>query len=156
MTISSDGQISFGVLLQEDTKFPWNHGRYDGEFEDWWIRGACGYIPPFEMFTAAGDWINPEDEHDKTKKDLYYRHRRAFEREHPCPVFLVNYCSYEYPMWLLCIGPKLTARRGYPTAFDPDALVVTQEDAMLLMDFCNEHRLPFEGEPKWWLSSLYG
>ena len=156
MGISSDGQICYGVLLDEEQDYPWNDEKYDNDFECWWLEGVCGYEPPFMLFNAAGMWISAEDEHNDEKVSRYFAHRRAFEKAHPCPVDLENYCSYDYPMYILAVGYGLCAKRGYPTRFDPADLQMLEETHYALLAFCAEHSLKYSGEPCWWLSSLYG
>jgi len=151
MSISSDGQICFGIALDESEEYPW-----DDDFERWWFDEVCGYVEPFPLFTEDGGYINPEDQGDQAKTGRYFAHQRTFAEQHPCPVRLDMHCSYEYPMWILAVGPKLRAWRGTPVSFEKGDLHVSMADYDALLAFCETHGVQYEGEPTWWLSSLYG
>lgn len=154
MTVSTDGQICFGVLLEKDHKLPWDNGDYDGWIESWWMD-VQGYKRPFEIFNESGNYIGgmkpPED-----KRREYYDHQHTFEKAHPLPIKLVNYCSGDYPMYILAVpGNSKRASRGYPESFDPAELTVTQEEVDALLQFCDDYGIEHD-EPKWWLSSYRG
>jgi hypothetical protein len=72
-------------------------------------------------------------------------------------VELVNYCSNEYPMYIIAIDSSCTnARRGYPKEFNPQDLTISDEDRILLIEFCKELGIKFSGGPAWYLSSYWG
>lgn len=155
MTVSTDGQICYGIRFDEDMEFPWESDEWDRDFEDWWIYEACGYKNPFELFTAQGEWIRGKKPPEE-KIDEYYDARSAFRDSHPLPIELVNYCSGDYPMYILAVPSSChTAHRGYPENFIPSNLSVSNEEMDRLGQFCEKWGLE-GGEQGWWLSSYWG
>ena len=150
MGVSTNGQICFGVLLDENVELPWDKDN-DGDFEAWWMC-IQGYQPPFEIYDETGNYINgarPPEE--------YYTHRHAFEKAHPLPFTLVNYCSGDDPMYILAIvSSEKGASRGYPESFNPVDLNVDQDEIDKLVQFCTDYGIEYDGEPGWWLSSYWG
>jgi hypothetical protein len=146
MGVSTDGQICFGILLNEET--PWEVVDDDGEkiyedIEDWWLE-IKGFNPPVSY---AENW------------EQWYEYKKNFKKENPLPVTLVNACSGEYPLWILAISVTLIeANRGCPVAFDPaEELITWPNNVKILTDFCQEHEINIGDEtPKWWLSSYWG
>jgi len=59
MGVSTDGQICFGIALDDDeaTKFPWDTDEHDGDIEHWWLYEE-GYENPFELYDAYGNYLN--------------------------------------------------------------------------------------------------
>lgn len=155
MGVSTDGQLCWGILFGEEVEFPWDAEKWEGDIEDWWLYEVCKYKNPFELFDAKGNWIDGK-EPEGEKVDKYYKSRFAFRDAHPCPVELVNYCSCDYPMYILAVADQVKiANRGY-------AREVTQKDLAdlacnldILTQFCREHGIETEEEPKLWLSSLW-
>ena len=150
MGVSTDANICYGIFLDEDYEYPWG----DEWEETWWRETACGYRPPFELFNERGDWIDGK-EPDKEIVSEYFDHQRNFEKAHPMPFELVNYCSGEFPMCILAVPGTVTrASRGYPKEINPLRLVVSSSFLLPFEEFCKE--FGFSGERKWWLSSYYG
>lgn len=152
MGVSTDGQICFGIMFEEDFEFPWG----DEEEDQWWTYKVNGYKPPFELYDEAGQYLGgkrpPQDVMDR-----YYEALHEFEAAHPMPFKLVNYCSYDYPMYILAVPESFIKNsRGFPKAIEPSALTVTTEARDALLKFCGDHGIKFEGEPRWYLSSLWG
>lgn len=138
-----------GILCEEDQEFPWD------AYEDplvWW-REVNGYVPSKECYDERGD-VLPE----VTTEDFnaYLKEKRDWGKAHPMPFEMVNYCSDDYPMYILAIpSTVVTARRGYPKDVyfeELDTYTVDQEIA--LSRFCKEHGI--EGSCKWYLSSYFG
>jgi len=153
MGISTDGQICYGVLV-EDKELPWGE-EYDWDIEDWWLD-MQGYKPPFRLYDEKGEYLDGK-EPPRSKIEQYYREQREFIKSHPIPIEEVNYCSAEFPMYILAIPRTcIFAGRGFPEAFNPADLVVSDEEKQKLVDFCNTYGIEFEGEPQWWLSSFWG
>jgi hypothetical protein len=153
MGVSTDGEISYGIAFPEGFYFPWVE---HDDIDDWWLD-VSGYKPPFELYDATGNFIGgvrPTSE----KISAYYEPRAVFQREHPLPVELVNVCSGNSPIYILALeGTLITANRGYPKAFNPDSLVVTDEQRNTLIEFCKTHNIDTGGvEPGWYLSSYWG
>ena len=156
MGVSTDGQLCYGILIEEGFEFPWEQERWDYDIEDWWVYGICGYTNPIELYDAHGEYLNGR-EPTKEEIDLYYNSRRAFSKEHPVPIKLVNYCSGDYPMWILATpGSCMVANRGYPKPFEPEALSIEPTEEKALLQFCIDHKMPINDGPQWWLSSYWG
>lgn len=162
MSISTDGEICFGILTKEEFEFPWDADEYDGDIEKWWIYKICGHKNPFEIYDDKGNYLDGEQP-SEDKIFTYHKSRREYLKENPLPVELVNYCSADYPMYLLSV-PKTSLRceRGYPTVFDPNKLVVSREQIEKLVSFCKkycsggEYDSPLDFAPKWYLTSYWG
>lgn len=159
MTTSTDGQICFGVELgsEEDNEFPWSGDEHFGEFDEWWLERVSGFTPTKAYpFDERGNYL-PGMHCGSPEVEAYFAERREFMKTNPTPFTLVNYCSGDYPALILAVPSTcLTASRGHPLAFDPQALSVTDEQVRQLLAFCETHGLAFEGEPCWWLSSYWG
>src|SRR3990167_1884691 len=141
MTQSTDGQICFGLMFEEDTVFPWCKEGEDGDIENWWIFQTCGkWAPPFELYDEDGEFIGGV-EPPQHKKDKYYEAKREFEKKAapPLPVELVNYCSGDNPIYILAVPSTCrSASRGYPEEFHPMDLKVTQQEIDALIEFCRK------------------
>lgn len=154
MGVSTDGEISYGILFPEGFSTPWG---YEGqEIEEWW-RVVNGYIPPIKIFDETGGYINSIRPSAETIKE-YFGARNAFDEAHPCPFEMVNVCSSNNPIYILALkGLGFVAPRGKPKAFDPKRLIVTDEQRATLIDFCKTYDIDIEGkEPAWYLSSYWG
>lgn len=132
MGVSSDGEISYGIVFEEGYEFPWD-ADYDGDPEEWWISKVLQLI----------------------YKD--YAEMHAILKDNPLPFQLVNYCSGEYPMYILAVpGTLKSAYRGSPKSFTLDELQVDEEASKKLIAFCEEYGLEGESEIGWTLSSYMG
>lgn len=156
MSTSTDGQICYGILFGDDYEFPWDSGEWHDGIEDWWLYEVCGYRNPFELYDEQGSWLNGIKPPEQQIRE-YYDPQYAFLDDHPIPVRLVNYCSGDYPMYIVAAPSSvIIASRGYPEAIGTRSFAtVTEEEAALLIEFCREHFGVFE-EPSWWLSSYWG
>lgn len=155
MSVSTDGQICFGIALGEGIELPWEDEDGDGYIESWW-RDVQGYKPPFEMYNDRGSYIGGVTPSEEKHRE-YYDHQYAFEKTHPLPVELVNYCSGDYPIYILAVPDSVKcAGRGYPKLFDPAELTVTKAEVDALLEFCADYGIEYDGEPQWWLSSYWG
>lgn len=163
MTVSTDGQICYGIRFEEGFVFPWSDEDengdptgWDGE-EDWWLKGALGWKPTVQVYDEEGQYLpgfNDKSPETKAHFDEYY----AFLKAHPFPVAVVNYCSGDYPMYILAVPSSCKSNgRGFPEVFDPADLTVTAEERQTLLDFCNKYGIDIGDEaPRWWLSSYWG
>lgn len=162
MGVTTDGEISCGIVFPDGYVFPWDDDIHEGDVEAWW-RYVNGYEPPFEIDWETIDRSSPEG---ATRVSDYFSHKRAFDEAHPLPVELVNYCYVENPMYIVAVkGTVLTANRGYPkpvpelvrdgaaevafTAFVETWVKPGYEDQSEDVD-------EIDWEPKWWLSSYWG
>lgn len=155
MGVSTNAQICYGIMLDEDAELPWDED-FDDEY-DWWLIEVLGFKRSFEMFTPAGDWIGGKRWSEEKIKQ-YDEEMRDFEKSNPAlPITLVNYCSDDYSMYIIAIPETCnSARRGYPEKINPSSLVVTDEQKCKLIKFCETHGIDFEDEPQWYLSSYWG
>lgn len=157
MTVSTDGQICYGIPFEEDFEFPWTEdGDSDEEaLRNWWIYKIHGFKHDFELYDEDGEYLGgkvPSAE----EKQRYYGPWQKFVDEHPLPIELVNYCSGDYPMYILAVPRTLKKNaRGDAVAFSPGDLVVTEEERSTLIDFCQLYEIEMPSEPKWYLSSVW-
>lgn len=156
MGVSTNGVICYGIEFDEDTSFPWDDEKYEGDIDNWWLHGVIGFKPAVEIYGEDGNYIDGKEPSDEVL-DAYYAEKRAAEDANPLPVELVNYCSADYPMYIIAVPSTIKrALRGYPTWFEPAALTVTDEEKASLLAFCNTHGIVTLAEPSWWLSSYWG
>ncbi len=162
MSISTDGQICYGIVFEENYIFPWNAKDKYGRIENWWIYKICGHIDPVNIYDSNGHYKSDIPLRDL---ELNAEVRNNFKEEHPIPVTLVNYCSDECPMYILAIpGTFKFNARGFPEEFNPKELVVSYLEIDALIDFCKEYCQPQKDsgdkfpkmEPKWYLTSYWG
>jgi len=152
MGVSTDGIIAFGVMCEEGTEFPWDD--FD-DVSEWWLT-TSGYVPTLHPFTKLGEYAEGWTEQD-SRLDIYFAERRGWEKEHPIPVEVVNYCSHNAPMFAICIpGTLICCTRGYPKAFDVEALRVTEEEVGSLLAFLDEYNIESDRNPQWLLMSFWG
>ena len=149
MGVSTNANLCYGISFEEDYEFPWSD--YDEGIEGWWLE-TQGYKPPFELFNAAGNYIDgikPSQE----KISEYFAAQREFQKANPLPIEEIMHCSGDYPMYILAtVSSPKTARRGYPETIDNLDVVEAEKD--VLLRFCEQWELEGEG-PAWWLSSLW-
>lgn len=151
MGTSTNGQLCYGVAFEEDFEFPWGD-----DIEDWWVYTVHKFKHSFELFDSAGNYLNGR-EPSRDENARYWQERRDFEALHPLPVEVVNYCSGDYPMYLLAVpGTVRVARRGFAEPIDPSSLVVSDEDRDRLMGFLNDHGIDVPSPPGWLLTSYWG
>ena len=56
MVQSTDGQLSYGVVFDEDFEFPWDAEKWEGDIEEWW-RDVKGFSNPmYYPFDQEGDY----------------------------------------------------------------------------------------------------
>lgn len=150
MGVSTDGELSYGVIFDEDDEFPWDE---HGDEEAWW-RDVNEYKCPLEWpFDENGEWLDVPDR--ESKASACFAHQREWMKANPMPFRLVNACSGDYPQWIVAMpGIGFCARRGYPVKIDglPDVdPTALQKLKSFLKDF-----LDCDEEPGWVLSSYWG
>lgn len=132
MGVSTDGEICYGIIFEDEYEFPWDID-HEGDPEMWWISEIL-------KLTYNG-----------------YHEKKAILKDNPLPFELVNYCSGEYPMYILAVpGTVKRASRGNPTSFTLDELKVDEAASNKLVEFCKEHDLTGDSEIGWILSSYMG
>ena len=151
MGVSTDAIICFGILLDEDSEYPFQ----DKDIEDWWIYDVLQFKHSINIYDENGnykDGYKPPEE----VISAYHRESIDFGKQNPPPVELVTHCSHDYPMYVLAIpGTVKKANRGYPVVLNPQELVVTNEQTKSLIDFCNEYNIEMKDKPNWYLVSMW-
>jgi hypothetical protein len=154
MGTSTDGQLSFGVAFEVEFEFPWSDDKYEGNIDVWW-RDVRGFVNPVESpFDDSGNY-KPGVNRGSPVISKYFAKQREWEKANPLPVELVNYCSDDYPMWIIATK-HIHAHRGTPKAVDVDFLRDTDEAYQTLCEFLEEFSIESDGEIRWWLSSYWG
>jgi len=158
MSISSDGQLCYGIAFEGDYTFPWLNKQYSNDYEDWWINKICGYKPLFKLYDSNGEYF------DNISKEMirkYYDHFDNFKKSNPMPVDIISHCSFECPMYIIAAKKTYSySIRGIPTKIRLNDMNIN--DAAII-DFCeryckpkNEYEHFPEMTPTWLLSSMYG
>ena len=152
---STNGQICYGILLEEEIELPWDKEEFDGNEEAWW-RTVNDYKPLHVCFVSD----NYAPGFGSTDPRVYeqWDHEQAWLKANPLPFEMVNVCSGSNPIWIIASpGTFTSACRGKPLAITSEWL---ECEKMLagpeLEDFCEKHGIEHEDEPKWYLSSYWG
>jgi hypothetical protein len=154
MGTSTNGQLSFGVAFDEDFEFPWSDEKYEGDIEEWW-RDVRGFVNPIECpFDDRGDY-KPGINTDSPVISEYFAKQREWETANPIPVELVNYCSGDYPMWIIA-AKHMENCRGTPQKVTMEFIRDTDEAFQRLSEFLDKYGIESENEPDWWLTSYWG
>lgn len=155
MGTSTNGQICYGVVFDEEYEFPWDK-EHDGDIDNWWLYEVHGFKHSFELFDADGCYLNGRKPSGE-ESSRYFNESMDFAAAQPLPVVLVNYCSGDCPMYVLAVpGTVITARRGFPEEFDPASLAVTDSGRDALLKFCSDHGIELFQDPTWLLTSYWG
>lgn len=154
---STNGQLAWGVVFDEGIEFPWDSEEFDGDAEDWWATETGWVSPVGAPYADTPSGYAPGFSRDDPRIDEYYDSKRSWLKDHPLPFKEVNYCSGDYPMYMLVVpGSLVVAYRGEPEAVDVTALQVSADEQQALLSFCDKYDLVFSGEPGWYLSSYWG
>lgn len=141
---STDGILTFGVDL--------------GEYKDFMsIKGDDG--------DYSHDW---DDFLYKISGIEKYDYSKLIEFEEALGVELVQYCSCDYPMYILSVaGTTTNVSRGYVEEIDPIEMAISPAQVAVLKDFWDKYIVvehpeydenyyedpPEWSEPKWLLAS---
>lgn len=157
MGVSTNGQICFGILFEEDTVFPWNDEKYGQDIDEWWLVEVLKWKPSVEIYNDEGGYIGGVKP-SREVIDNYYEERGNFINNSPkLPIKEVNYCSGDYPIYILAVpSTYLCAYRGDPVGFSPSSLDVSFSEIDVLLKFCKDYDIKHEDGPKWYLSSCWG
>lgn len=161
MSTSTNGQLYYGVIFEEGALFPWDdedndESKYQGDQEGWWRDIVLGFKPSFCPWTDTGAYKEGVDK-DDPRINVYFNEMKAFDKEKgQFPFELVNYCSGDYPMYMLALKDGYSNSRGYLTEIKPEEMTVDEEKKKELMDFCEKYELEFTEGPGWFLSSYWG
>ena len=131
MSMSTEGTICYGVLVNSELILPWHDEGYEEEYE-WWLK-ELNYKPK----------QNSENEH---------RDKLEFLEANPLPFEVINYCCESEPMFIFAAPSTVQkATRGYPKA-----LKVKPVPTGVLIDpvisFCRQYGIQHE-EPSWYLTT---
>jgi len=158
MTVSTDGQLCYGVAFEEGFEFPWDdYGDDYGNIEEWW-KDVKGFAPvSVDPYDDKGNYVKGFNSRSPEVR-AYHDERKAWEKANPLPVTLVNYCTHDDPSYILAAPDKsYTAKRGYPQAIN---LVEMQdnieEDRAKLIQFLEEFEIEYDEDPDWLLSGYWG
>ena len=156
MGTTTNGQICYGLVFEEDHEFPWDMEDFDDGIDDWWKK-VKGYKPPHEIYDEHGEYKDGVKPEESVFRE-YYDHRYDWEKKNPLPIKLVNYCSLDCPMYILAVPNSLiTANRGYPTTLSKKEFELSHNEIQGLIDFCHEYNIECDiSEITWHLSSFWG
>lgn len=145
MTTSTEGILCYGYILP-DEGLPWQTDDYEDDFEEW-------YYSEVVPFNFSIDW----DSADSILRKQYFDKKWEFKQANPAPFKLVNYCSWDYPMFILAVVRE-EATKGNPTIINPvELLEYSEKDIQELKEFAVKYNLIDETDkPQWWLCSYWG
>ena len=154
MSVSTNSEISYGYMVDEDTEFPWNSEPWEGDIEQWW-RDINGFKDMEGIYNDEGNYLPGVSDNDP-RIDEYWDLRVKWMEENPLPVNLINYCSADSPMYILAVpGIGLKCLRGDPRIFSPSDLNVSSNEFQALTNFVKKYNIKVV-DLGWWLSSYWG
>jgi len=132
MSTSTNGQLCYGWVFNEDYSFPWD----DYEELNWWAE------------------INGFDEERKLKE---YKIYKEWIEKNPIPFELINVCSDSCPIFMIAVPDTLiTAWRGDPICIN-ELPVIEQNKIDKLQKLMSDFNIKPENiNPGWYLSSYWG
>ena len=153
MGLSTNGEISYGVPFEEGYEFPWG----DKDIENWWIYDVLGFKHSFQIYDKDGEYLNGVRP-SEADVNRYYEEKDAFAKTQPkLPVEMVNYCSGDYPMYILAIpGTVQTAYRGNPHKLSSAQRVITDDEIVAFREFLSRFELKPSDTEDWYLTSYMG
>lgn len=155
MGVSTDGQLSYGVVFEEGFEFPWDSEDFGGDIDAWW-ESVNGFVNPVEYpFTKEGDY-KPGMNDKSPQIAEYFAETRKWAREHPIPVELVNYCSGDYSMYIVATK-HISNSRGSTEVIKLEDLLSNQWLwEFTLLEFLTKYNIEHDKKPAWHLSSYWG
>lgn len=133
MSISSDGILFYGFLIDEDKQ---------EELERLFDYDETGIEEPEEYY--AMKVLN--------KGKVSYEEYSELDKKEPCEIGM--HCSYDYPMYYVGIKEsELRAWRGYPKKIE--SFDINKKWNQQIKDFCKIMGIEYQ-EPDWYLASMYG
>lgn len=161
MGVSSDGQLCYGYLFEDDHEFPWYTEDDFGDVDQWWqeINGYEELPLEKEPFTPDGYYQNWFRKLGKLEQEKIltprWDHHRKWQEEHPIPFDLVNYCSDDYPMYIVAVpSTVLTASRRYPELVNSFPKIKGISDFYSCLKEHGIHECNVQ--PNWYLSGYMG
>lgn len=153
---STNGQICFGVLFEEETSMPWDGGDFDGDWEKWQaeVRGFRHKLE--DPYDEHGEY-KPGFDHDDPRVDAWMKEESDWKNENPAPFEVVNVCSGEHPIYVIAVPSTCqTASRGTPVEIFPDKLKFSEIELVNFRAFVGDFFPHANPEAKWYLSSYWG
>ena len=144
MGVSNDAILAFGFSLEENRPecLESNDKNYEG-FSDMVVDLELKH--PNDSFEYRRSDNSPEWRN-------YYEEVQKIKAE--CPVELIWFCSYEYPMYFVALkDTKIKARRG-----DIEMVKmrnISSQELDKLKDFCKKYSIEWK-EPNWFLFGMNG
>lgn len=154
MGVSTDGQLCYGVLLEEGCELPWDAM---DDYELWW-RSVNGYervVPLEELYADDGQRAST---FTQERLEQQWAHQKEWGAANPMPFEVVNVCSEDYPIWMLAVrGTVHRAWRGDPKEIEP-AMLELDSEAWEAFDEAMRKHLPDVSLERagWYLSSYWG
>lgn len=136
MGISSNAMLYFGFPVGDNDEPP--AFLEDRDNED-------GLVEAFDDMICEKAGLAPDAEYDERSKVIK-----------ASPVEMQIYCSYEWPMFLLCVrGAEHMVHRGYTAEITPENMIVEPAKIAAFKIWCEANGIEWQ-EPKWLLCSMYG
>lgn len=155
MGISTDGIIAFGWIFEDGFEFPWDFEPWDSDEESWWMD-VNEYQPLYSPFTDDGNYAEGFSRGD-SRISKEYDNQFKWKMDNPLPVEVLNYCSYEYPLYALVL-PETIIRcsRGYPEKLPMTLKTPTPLQIEELNSFVQKYNIEVDSEPSYHLMSFFG
>lgn len=156
MSVSTDGLIFFGWLFDNGHEFPWDSEREDGgDWTSWW-RKIGGCPQPRDEDAPYDKGGNPKPGVTEADTDAFWAMVIEWEKAHPMPFEIVNYCSCDYPMYAIAFKSSVkAAARGTPRKISICDLPA-YEGIDRFKSTLKKLGIVLEGEPAWYLASYWG
>jgi len=130
---STNGILVYGIAFEDEDELPESLSfleEFDGDFDEY-----------LESLAGLPKWGEPGHSFEAVRA-----HRET------CPADLVMHCSGDFPMYILAVrGTEITAHRGH--AVEITSLDVPVAKVAAFKQWCAERGI--EGEPKWYLCSMW-
>lgn len=140
MTTSTDGILCYGYILP-DEGLPWQTDKYDNDFEKWYYSE----VVPFKF---AINW----DSADSILRQQYFDKKWEFKQTNPLPGELVNYCSRDYPLYIIATEEH-RCNKGKPVEITYRNFY-NRDKANKLREFLLKYKIIEKTEKaSWWLCS---
>lgn len=150
MGVSNNAILAFGFALGDECERP-QCLNVEGDEDD-------TYETFDDMVLAKSGLQEPEGKQEYKSKDnspeWKHYYQKANEIMAACPVEIVWYCSYDYPMYFIALkGTEQKAYRGY--AEKVTMREIKPEEIAAFKSFCEEYEIEWE-EPAWSIFSMNG
>jgi hypothetical protein len=143
MGVSTDAILFYGYCIaDEDDPSPWDSGEW-GEWEDVYMA-AIGDPEP----------SSPYSDETREEHSAYWERERAALRTLGAKID--SHCSLDCPMYYVAATESvLVASRGYPHPLSESSLSVGGSWRDSIAKLCDALGVSVEGEPRWFLVSMW-